>query len=464
MTWVERSALAAALGYLVALGWAMQRLEYDLWGAMVTGPILALLSVSLINRLFAGRLRPLRPIAWAGLGLKFAGAIAGYFIRSGAYGGFADANRYHEAGARLAGGVRSGESTVLAIIPFERGTFFIENVTGFVYTIFGSSKMGGYFVFAAMSYWGLVLTLKAAIVAVPLLARKRYAILLFTTPSLVYWGSSIGKEAVVGFFLGLIAAGAALAFNDADRRRSGIALAAIGTIGAAMIRPHFAAIWVGAAGIAFAVRLVSNAARRDRSRRNGSRFGALAMLGLAGIGFLMVSTLTLNYLNPNEVATDDAAEVAITDRISEIFETTEDRTTTGSSALELVSTGNPLNYPYAAFRTLTRPLLIEADNLTELLPAVEMTMLLTLAALWWRRFSNLPRLMLGNPYLVFAFVCVVTFGVAFASIGNLGILVRQRSLVFPLMLLFWCVPERTPHTPPVESPTATRRSLPASAN
>ena len=48
--------------------------------------------------------------------------------------------------------------------------------------------------------------------------------------------------------------------------------------------------------------------------------------------------------------------------------------------------------------------------------------------------------MLTTPYLVFAALCVVTFGVAFASIGNLGILTRQRSLVLPLLLVFWCLP------------------------
>ncbi len=461
MTWFERSAIAAALGYLMALGWAMQRLEYDLWGALITGPILAAVSVPLINRSFQGRLRPLRPLAWMGLGLKFGGAVGGYFIRSGAYGGFADANRYHRAGARLAEGVRSGDSTILAIIPFERGTFFVEDVTGLVYTIFGSSKLGGYFVFAWLSYWGLVLTLKAGIIAVPLLARKRYAILLFVTPSLIYWGSSIGKEAVVGFFLGMIAAGVALAFNDADRRWMGLAIAAIGTIGTAMVRPHFAAVWVGAAGIAFAVRLIHNLFQGNSERRNGSRTGALLMLGLAGVGFLIVSTLTLNYLNPNESAVDDES-AAVTDRISQIFDTTEDRTSTGSSTLELVSTGSPANYPYAAFRTLTRPLIIEAGSLTELLPAVEMTALLGLAALSWRRFANLPRLLFSNPYLVFALVCVFTFGVAFASIGNLGILVRQRSLVFPLLLLFWCLPERVPPSQPVVPSSSIRRTQPAS--
>ncbi len=48
--------------------------------------------------------------------------------------------------------------------------------------------------------------------------------------------------------------------------------------------------------------------------------------------------------------------------------------------------------------------------------------------------------MLTVPYVVFAALCVVTFGVAFSSIGNLGILVRQRSLILPLLLVFWCLP------------------------
>ncbi|MFT6290185.1 MAG: hypothetical protein ACJAR2_000772 [Ilumatobacter sp.] len=463
MTWIKRSAVVVALSYLVALGWAMQRLEYDLWGALVIGPVLAAVSVPLINQAFRGSLAPLRPLAWMGLACKLGGAVSGYFIRSGAYGGFADANQYHQAGARLAAGVRSGDSTVMAVIPFEPGTLFIEDVTAMVYTIFGSSKLGGYFVFAWLSYWGLVLTLIAGIIAVPLLARKRYAVLLFTTPSLVYWGSSIGKEAVVGFFLGMIAVGIALAFNNSDRQQMGFAVAAVGAAGTAMVRPHFAAVWVGAAGIAVAIRLVHNLFLSSRAEHNGSRIGALLMLGLACGGFLIVSTLTLSYLDPNEMAVNDES-VAVTDRISQIFEATEGRTSTGNSTLELVSTGSPVNYPYAAFRTLTRPLIIEAGSLTELLPAAEITVLLVLAALSWRRFANLPRLLFGNPYIVFALVCVVTFGVAFASVGNLGILVRQRSLVFPLLLLFWCIPARVPQTLRAMSPPSALHSQPASTN
>ena len=69
-----------------------------------------------------------------------------------------------------------------------------------------------------------------------------------------------------------------------------------------------------------------------------------------------------------------------------------------------------------------------------------MTLLLLVGVFSWRRLLNAPKLMLTVPYVVFAALCVVTFGVAFASIGNLGILVRQRSLVLPLVLMFWCLP------------------------
>lgn len=463
MTWLERTAVATAFGYLAALGWAMQHIQYDLWGALVTAPILVVITIPIINRTFAGHLAPLRPVLWLGFAAKLAGAIAGYFVRADLYGGLADANRYHASGAALAESLRSGDLSLLTQLFVDRGTFLTEDVTGVVYSVFGSSKLGGFFVFAWMSYLGLAFTLRAGITAVPALARKRYALLLFLTPTLVYWGSSIGKEAIVGLTLGVTSLGIAITIADSDRRLTGLGLTAIGVATTAMVRPHFAAVWVGAAGIALAVRLVANLVRRDGgAAATGSRLGALLMLGLAGAGFLLVSTLTLSYLDPNEQVAD--GDETVTDRIAQIFDTTEDRTSTGGSSLELVSTGNPLDYPYAAFRTLTRPLVFEASGLSQLLPALETTALLLIAARWWRRFANVPTLARRNPYVVYALVCVVTFGVAFASIGNLGILVRQRSLVFPLLLLFWCLPERVAKVQPATPSVPLRRTQPASTS
>jgi hypothetical protein len=62
----EAAVVAAGAAYLVVLGWAMQSLSYDIWGALVVTPVLALISIPLINRAFADDLAPLRPWVWAG--------------------------------------------------------------------------------------------------------------------------------------------------------------------------------------------------------------------------------------------------------------------------------------------------------------------------------------------------------------------------------------------------------------
>ena len=69
-----------------------------------------------------------------------------------------------------------------------------------------------------------------------------------------------------------------------------------------------------------------------------------------------------------------------------------------------------------------------------------MTALLFVGVFSWRRLANAPKLILTTPYLMFAALCLVTFGVAFASFSNLGLLVRQRTLVLPFLLLFLCIP------------------------
>ena len=87
----ERLAIAAAAAYLIVLGWAMQSISYDLWGALVVVPVLVVISVPLVRRAFSGDLEFLRPWAWGGMFVKFAGAVVGYQVRFDSYGGSADA-------------------------------------------------------------------------------------------------------------------------------------------------------------------------------------------------------------------------------------------------------------------------------------------------------------------------------------------------------------------------------------
>jgi hypothetical protein len=433
---LESWAIAGGLAYLVVLGVAMQRLSYDVWGALVIVPIIVLVSWPLINTAFRHDLAWLRPYAWVGLFAKLAGAVLAYQVRFAVLGSGFDASRYHREGRLLAGSVRAGRSSVLAVLPTSDGTIFIDEFTGLVYTIFGSSRLGGFFLFAWLGYWGWVFFIKAAAVAVPGLAVRRYALAVFLFPSLAYWGSEIGKEAFMGLCLGLAAYGVALVVGDTGRRRTGLLLAAIGLLGAARVRPHFAAIWAGAAVVALLVRVVVDATRTNESGRRGVPVSSLFLAVLAVVGFVVIATAALEFL-PDAAEEDNAP---VTDRIGAIFDGVENRTDQGGSSFDPVRVNGPQDWPYAAYRTLTRPLLTEARSFSELLPAVEMTALLFVGLLSWRRLANAPKLILTTPYLMFAALCLLTFGVAFASFANLGLLVRQRTLVTPFLLLFLCIP------------------------
>lgn len=447
MSTFERAAVAGAALYLIVLGVAMQTITYDIWGALVVAPVLVVISVPLVKRAFSGELEPLRSSAWLGMFVKFAGAYAGYRVRFESYGGQADSNRYHDVGRQLAGAVRNGSASLSTVIPTGQKTQFIEQSTGLVYTVFGSSRLGGFMVFTWMSYWGLVLFAKAAMVAVPALAKQRYLLLLCLFPSLVYWGSSIGKEAVIGLLLGACAYGFALILAMPRHRLFGLLLSAASLLVVSRIRVHLAVIWLGGVVIALVGRAVLDLTRRNDHGRRQFRFSTIALTFVAVIGFVAVATAALNFLAP--ASEDEAVTETVTDRVSSIFETVGDRTSEGGSTFTPISTSSPANWPYAAFRTLTRPFLTEARGLAGLLPALEMTALLVAAVVSWRRLLHAPKLLLTTPYLVFALIAIFTFGVTFASIGNLGILVRQRSLIMPLFLLFWCLP---PIPPPAVAP------------
>jgi hypothetical protein len=307
-----------------------------------------------------------------------------------------------------------------------------------VYTVIGSSRLSGCFVFAWMSFIGTCLVLLAVLTAVPGLARFRYAALLFFTPSLMYWGSSTGKEAVVGLLLGVATYGAALLLTSPERRTFAIVLSVVGLGLAARVRPHFAAVWAGALVLGLLARMSLELVRARQGRgRSVSRLGAVVVVVAAVCGFAALTVMTLGALDPID---DDSAPASVTDRVTTIFERTEEQTAQGGSNFATPSIASPLNWPVASLRTLTRPLLFEARSIAEVLPAIEMTALLVLLVSSWRRFSGLPRLLMRQPFLVFAVVSVVTVGVAFSTIGNLGILVRQRSLILPLMLVVWCLP------------------------
>ena len=433
---LARAAIvSAALAYLVGLGLAMNTVAYDVWGVFVVIPPITAITWFVLRRTFTGEQAVLVTPLLVALAAKFVGSLARYWIAFDVYGGNADAGRYHGFGAQVAGMVRSGQMSIIDAIPTGSGTQWVEKFTGFLYTFVGSSKLAGFVLFGWFAYWGVVLCVKAACLAVPGLAQRRYAWLCALAPSIIYWPSSIGKEALMTCFLGIATYGIARVLVR-QRVLAAVVITALGLAGAAVIRPHMAGVWIAATMPALLVTLGASVRGASRGQRRGSEVAVLlGVVAVAGIALVFVGQIAIKYLQPS-----DDTNVAVTDSITSILDETLRRSDQGGSNFVPPSIDGPQDWPFAVVRTLTRPLPNEASGLLQLLSAAEMTVFIGLCLVSWRRLLALPRAVMTTPYLAFAVSVLFMAGLAYSSFANLGILTRQKSLVFPLLLLIPCLP------------------------
>jgi hypothetical protein len=431
--------VAAAIAYLAGLALAMNTVAYDIWGVLVVAPPMTVVTVLVLRRGFRDEQAVLVLPLLVGFAAKFVGSAARYWIAFDVYGGNADAGRYHAFGVGVAGRFWSGEVNPTDLIPTATGTQFVEEFTALLYSLVGSSRMAGFVLFGWFAYFGIVLFVKAGCTAVPGLARRRYAWLCALAPSLVYWPSSIGKEALMTCSLGIATYGIA---RIVTRRRfaSSIAIVAAGLLIAALIRPHIAGVWLAATMPALLVTLGGSLRGATRGQRRGAEMMALvAVVAVAGMALVFVGQVAIRYLQPSDDETG-----SVTESVTSILDETLRRSDQGGSNFVPPTIDGPQDWPFAVVRTLTRPLPHEASGLLQLLSAAEMAVFLGLCLLGWRRLLALPRLVITTPYLAFAVSILFMAGLAYSSFANLGILTRQKSLVFPLLLLIPCLPAGRP--------------------
>ena len=435
---VERLLICSAVLYVLVLGWAMVNISYDLWGAFVLLPVLVLATLAILRRVFPHEYPGLYRIAVIGLVAKFGVVFVRYFIAFQSYSGFSDSGDYDLNAKVIAGNIRSGVRSPLELIPRGTGTQFIEHFLASNYVVIGASRLAGFFVFAWLAYWGTVMFMRAAMIAVPGLDHRRYAYLMFLLPSVLYWPASIGKEALIYFGIGIASIGVA---HILAGRWSLFALLCLvgGLVFAGMVRPHFAAMWVGGLVVA----LIAGLFKRRSERGSVGRFGTVVFILVALVALGALGAATLKFLDQRSNTVNTAGPV--TSQIIKLFAAANTRTDQGGSSFRTISINGPLDWPFAIVRTLTRPLLNEARSFAELIPAAEMTILILLAFVNWRRLFNLFPMMRRSSYVVFAVVVTLVFGLAFSSIGNLGLLTRQRSLVMPLFVLPFAFPTWVSH-------------------
>ncbi len=379
--------------------------------AEIPGVVLLIVAYAFIGMIItATRLpRTVKGLVWLGLGLRVVGAVGRMSIA-------ADAHVYFDAGVLYSEYLARFDPTPLfdkglwtrpqQILP---GTNFAAFFTGVVVAAIGRSWFGAFLAFGLISFLGLLAYARGFRKAFPQADLTRYWAWLLLFPSLWFWPSSIGKEALVMFGLGV----ATLGYVGSGRRTNWPVLG-IGTLLVAMIRPEVAAVLVLAVTVSYWV---------DFDRWTATRMlqGVfMAVVGLVAIWYAMAQT-EAGGLNPTEVEALVAYNAA--------------QAAQGGSAIGTTGIGL-LAVPVAIMNVLFRPFLWEVHNMAAAFSAVE------IAAMWiliwlrrhqlgivlkaWRRHRVLRFAM---PFLLFY---VAALGM---NLSNLGIIARQRSLIFPVLFM-----------------------------
>jgi hypothetical protein len=326
-----------------------------------------------------------------------------------------DARTYNVWGTRLAESFRelNFAPDTGANVP---GSGSMRYISGLVHAVCNSDEMAAFLIFTWFAFLGCYFLYQAFVITVPDGDRYRYACLLFFWPSVVLWPSTIGKEAVILFSIGLAALGAARLFT---RRPGGYTLAFLGVLITYLVRPHVAMILLVALGFAL---VVGRGASRPTRSLTPSSIAKAAAIVLLLLGGSVVATRTARFLGVESLQPSSTEEA---------FSETQQRTERGGSEFSPADATNPIGYPQAAVTILFRPFPFETHTAEQFATAFEALALALLVLASWRRLLSVPWRLRAQPFVAFSLAFVLVFFFVFAVISNFGILARERTMLLP---------------------------------
>ncbi|MGQ0571465.1 MAG: hypothetical protein ACT4P5_18335 [Armatimonadota bacterium] len=364
-------------------------------------------------------------LAWL---VKLGSVAFKLYIAYGVYGGGVDSIGYHIAGTEIAATLAAGQ---LPDLSHFWGTQFVENLTGVLYLITTPTHVGAWIVFAFLGSMGMLFYYKAFVTACPSGSRRWYMALVLFAPSLVIWTNSLGKDALIAFFLGMTTFGVALIYRQGLQIGSMLATL-IGLGGVMAVRPHVAGI--AAVGLTAAVLL--------RPIRAGMltpliRLSTLAIV--AALAFFVVRS----------AATFSGVEDVSVEGVSSFLEAEEEQSQQGGSAFEGSFPTNPAAFGLAVVTVLFRPFPWEASNVLAMATAIEGMVLIALVIYRFRGVLRAIGSVRRNAFLAFAVLYALMFIFFFSTISNFGILARQRAQLLPfIFILLAFLPSRGEHEHP----------------
>ena len=185
-------------------------------GVVIVGAILIAVSLPIARRLGATEGDPrLVTLLMIGLILHFLAAPAQIFVDNHAYHGVADFSGYVHQGAELSVNFRSFHFTTAgAGLRSALGDGSVSIAAGIIFSLVGVNELATFWVFAWFSWLGAIFFYRAFCLTFPEGEHRRYALMLFLLPSLLFWTSDVSKEAVMMLALGITSLGGARVSPD----------------------------------------------------------------------------------------------------------------------------------------------------------------------------------------------------------------------------------------------------------
>jgi hypothetical protein len=402
---------------------------------VATNPIVALfvavilfgLGRMIIQRVAVAEATPwLVRIMTAGLVLHLLAAPAQIFVVDHFYHGIADWIRYTHQGSILGGNFRRFDFTTSgANVRQIVNDGSVSIATGIVMAIVGINELATFLVFSWLSFIGCIFFYRAFSLTFRGANDRRYALMLFLLPSLIFWTADVSKEAIMMFALGLTAYGAA---KILARRRGGFVLLVPGVAIGVLIRPNELLLILAAFAVAM---MVPTAA--VRKNLGGSR--RILSLILLTVLIVLSAALTLRYLHGSGAGSLSLQQTNANNQGSGLG--------FGSSGVPYST--NIATYPRDIYEVLFNPLLVNAHGFGELVAALENSAVIVLILISLRNLRMVPRAAFARPYVMLCLTYTAAFIYTFAALGNLGLIERERVMMFPFLLVLLCIP-RTPKT------------------
>lgn len=352
--------------------------------------------------------------------VKMLGGVSRYWMVLDLYGR-GDALRYHWEGQELAAFFSGFNFSVLGDI--KTGTATMSALTGLLYTFLPVSLFGSFLFFATLAFAGSLLCYCGFQLAFPQTNPNLYRILMFFLPSVFFWPSSLGKDAWIFFGSGFVAYG--LVKFTRLNQLSGLITLGIGLALIGLIRPHISAFMMLSLAVAY-LPFLFRSVRNPQHLLSWLVGGSIAVV--MGIYVLQSGADFLQARGLEELSEAGIEQYYYQRQLSSYGGKSGFMPTVALGLAGIVG---------APVIVLLRPFPWEAHNPQAMITALESMFWLGIIIYRGKVFLQRLRTIAVDPLVAFSFVYSFIMIVSLTTIGNYGLLARQRVSLLPFMWMLF---------------------------